>query len=213
MRKASITLVLAAGCALTSRSAPLEIHYYSPEAAAPSPEKTHEAPIARLRLDRVTASANLETRIVSRQSPVEEQTYESLRWTETPDAYVRRSLVRALFEARPLEQVLGGDVPTLDVEVLGFEEVQRRGRPGGRVELRYELYQNRAVLARGDVVEERDAKSARMPDVVVAIGQAMDAATAAVADRVLARLRARPSPAPEGAPGVTAAFGRARRAG
>ncbi|MGE5180753.1 MAG: ABC-type transport auxiliary lipoprotein family protein [Acidobacteriota bacterium] len=178
-------LVVLAGCALTSKSAPIELRYFTPLPPAPAahpvvPGVAH----ARLRLGRITPSAHLRYPIVHRDSPVELAPYETLRWSEPPDAYVRRALGRALFEARPIDQAIGGAAPTLDVEVVAFEEVRHEARHSGRVELRYVLHDERAVLARGVVAIERDAAGPAIEQVVAAISSALDAAVTQLADRV-----------------------------
>jgi uncharacterized lipoprotein YmbA len=191
-------VVLAAGCALSTKSAPLELRYFSPEApeaAAPAVRAEAVAPRGRLRLGRVTPSAHLRYRIVHRTSDVERQLSETLRWTDAPDAYVRRALSRALFEGRALEQVVGGAAPTLDVEVIAFEAVHRHpDRHAGRVELRYQLHDERAVLESGGIAVERPARGPEIEVIVAAIGDAMSAATAEVAARIARRLGAQEAP-------------------
>ena len=183
-----IALLLLAACALTSKSAPREVRYFSPERAdqqlAPAPAGAH----ARLRLGRVVAGAHLRLAIVHRESAVELAPYETLRWTEPPDAYVRRALVRALYDARGLEQAVGGDAPTLDVELVAFEEVARGTQRAGRVELRYQLRDDSRVLARGTIAIERPAAGPTMELVVPAIGAAMTAASEELAARVATEL-------------------------
>lgn len=220
----AVELAQGAGCALSSKAAPIELRYFSPEPPEPpagterrsggsggsssdssEPGAAPAAARPRLHLGRVTPSAHLRYRIVRRSSPVERELSETLRWTEPPDAYVRRALTRALFEARSLEQVIGGPAPTLDVEVLAFEAVDRAPAPtvrgparpatrAGRVELRYQLHDERTVLASGVVAVERDAGGREIERVVAAIGQAMAAATAEVADRVTRRVTPRIAP-------------------
>lgn len=188
------TLVLA-GCALTSRSPPRELRYFTPEA----PAQAH-APLpirAQLRMGRVTASANLRYAIVHRESSVEVEPYETLRWTELPDLYVRRALERALFDERPISEVVSGEAPTLEVEVVAFEETAHGARHWGRVALRYELRDDRAVIARGTVSAERPADSPAIEPVVAAIRSAMVAATAELADRIEHALLDRAAPAPD----------------
>ena len=184
----AILVALLAGCALTSKSAPLEVRYFAPPVHPVS--QIHRAvPVhAPLQLGRVAPSALLRSRIVYRESPVEVAPYDTLRWTDEPDAYVRRSLSRALYDGQPLEQVLAGTAPTLDVDVLAFEEVKRGARSAGRVELRYQLHDDQRVLDHGTVVIERDATAPGIEGVVGAIGDALDSATAEVAERVAARI-------------------------
>lgn len=185
-----VAFLLLTACALASKSPPREIRYFSPERAeqqaTPAPAGAH----ARLRLGRVVAGANLRLAIVHRESAVELAPYETLRWTETPDAYVRRALVRALFDARGLEQAVGGEAPTLDVELVAFEEVARGTQRAGRVELRYQLRDDSRVLARGTIAIERPAAGATIDLVVPAIGAAMTAASDELAERVATELYA-----------------------
>lgn len=61
----------------------------------------------------------------------------------------------------------------------------------GRVQIRYQLHDERSVLASGVVTVERDASSGAIEAVVAAIGAAMEAACAELAGDVVVRLRAR----------------------
>lgn len=181
-------LVALAACALTSKSKPLDIRYFSPEARLATDAPLATAPLGRLRLGRISPSAILRYRIVHRASDVELETYETLRWTEYPDAYVRRSLARALFDDRRLEQVVGGAAATLEIEVLAFEEVRRGEHRAGRVQLRYLLHDDRRVLASDTVTAEREAAGPEIDQVVPAIGAALEAVSSELAARVTARL-------------------------
>jgi cholesterol transport system auxiliary component len=124
-------------------------------------------------------------------SPIEVTPYETLQWTEEPEAYVRRALARALFDERPIDEVVSGAAPTLEVEVIAFEEVTYRH--AGRVALRYELQNDRTTIARGTISIERRATRPNIEGVVEAIGAALDAATEELADRVEAALRGPPA--------------------
>jgi cholesterol transport system auxiliary component len=188
----SAVLCLAlSSCALTSNAPPLDIRYFSPVAGASAPVSTTHADRTPLRLGRITPSAHLRYRIVYRSSAVEVALYEAFRWTDRPDAYVRRALEHELFEVRPLDRMLGGPAPTLDVEVTAFEEVRRGTRRAGRVELRYELEDSSSVIATGVVSVERPAADARIESVVAAIGDALSAASSQLANTVAAKLERR----------------------
>src|SRR5690606_8211673 len=50
--------------------------------------------------------------------------YEDRRWTERPSAYVRRALSYSLFEQHGVTRVVSGAAPTLDAELIAFEEIQ-----------------------------------------------------------------------------------------
>lgn len=193
-------MLVLAGCALSSKAKPLELHYFSAESPADTTAQSR-APVAgapRLRLGQVTAADYLRYRIVHRESAQSVDPYETLRWTEPPREFVRRALIRALFDTGALVQVVGGVAPTLDVEVTAFEEVARPGGHAGRVELSYQLHDERTVLARGTVTAERPARGSGMEAVVAAIGAAMDAASAELAGRIVPRLAspAEPTDAP-----------------
>lgn len=177
------------GCALTRKSAPVDVHYYSPAIATDAPTKAHGPPRARVRLGRIASGSHLRYAIARRTSPVQIQLYELDRWTDTPDVYVKRSLENALFDARPIEQATSGGGMFLDIDVLAFEEVG--SPPAGRVQLRYRLRDDESVLAADTVTVVRPARSARLADIVTAIGGALDAATAQIAERVLVALERR----------------------
>jgi ABC-type uncharacterized transport system auxiliary subunit len=185
-------LALTASCTLMSKGTPIELRYFSPEATATArPPRATSAPVARLRIGRLTSSTNLRESIVHRESAVEVDAYDTLRWTENPEDYVRRSLSHALFDDGQLEQVVGGSAVTLDVELVAFEEARRDGHAIGRIQLVYRLHDERTVLTSGVVTMERNATSTDIAPVVIAIGAAMDAASAELAKDVIARLRAR----------------------
>jgi cholesterol transport system auxiliary component len=59
-----------------------------------------------------------------RDSDHERGYYEDRRWTERPEAYLRRALARTLFEERGLVRVATGAAPTLDAELVAFEEIR-----------------------------------------------------------------------------------------
>jgi ABC-type uncharacterized transport system auxiliary subunit len=183
-----------AGCALSSKATPLELRYFSAESPAAARDRAQpRAPAAgapRLRLGPVVAADYLRFRIVHRDSPQSVDPYEALRWTEAPREYVRRALTRALFDTGALAQVLGGAAPVLDVQVIAFEEVVRPGGHAGRVQLSYLLHDDQVVIARGTVTAERPARRSDMDGVVLAIGAAMDAASAELAGRIVPRLGA-----------------------
>lgn len=189
---ALLLLLAMDGCALTSKGTPLDVRYFSPEKVdVQHAVRQALPPVARLRLGELTSSANLRYPIVHRESAVELDVYETLRWTENPEDYVRRSLSRALFADGQLEEVVGGPALTLDVDVIAFEELHRETRRFGRVQLGYRLHDERLVLASGVVTIERDASGNGIEPVVGAIGSAMDEATSELAKSVVTRLRAR----------------------
>ena len=181
-----IWVAMLAGCALTSKSAPIELRYFTPPARAVA----HTAASERtpLRLGRVTFGALAGTRILHADSDVEVVPYETLRWSEEPDAFVRRALERALYDGQPLDQATDGSARTLEIDVLAFQEVRIGARRIGRVELSYDVRDDTHVIAHGVARAERDAGTG-IEGVVTAIGEALDAAAADVAARVTAAVR------------------------
>jgi cholesterol transport system auxiliary component len=197
MRAVSIcvSLFLLEACALTSKAVPVDVRYFSPEhVEARGAVREGSAPLERLRLGRITSSANLRRRIVRRESAVELGAYETLRWTENPEEYVQRSLMRALFDERRFEQAVAGRALTLDVNLISFEEARRADRPIGRVRVQYRLHDEQLVLKSGVVTVERPAASAENEAVVVAIGSAMDAASVQLVSEILASSSRRTAP-------------------
>jgi hypothetical protein len=187
----ALACLVLAGCALTrGPRPPLEIRTFTPELPAHGVHTERPVSPIRLRLGRLSSAEDLRLHILHRVSPIEVTPYETLQWTEEPEAYVRRALARALFDERPIEEVVSGAAPTLEVEVTGFEEVTYRH--AGRVSLRYELQSGRTTIARGTVSIERRATRPNIEGVVEAIGTALDAATEELAERVEAALRGPP---------------------
>ena len=186
--KRALAFALVAGCALTRKAAPLQIRYFTPEVArevrAPS------GTCGTLVLGRITASPHLRYRIAHRTSPVEVSLYETLRWTDHPDSYVRRALERELFGHAALSQALYSGGLTLDVDVLGFEQLDAP-RAAGRVQLAFRLRDDRSVIASDVLTTTRASVAPKIDDVVLAIGEATTAAAAEVAARVAPIIRAR----------------------
>jgi ABC-type uncharacterized transport system auxiliary subunit len=180
-----------AGCAIASKSAPLDVRYFDPGVAEPA-RGIPPADGPSLRLGRVTAAAHLRYRIVRRTSPVELRAYDSLRWTEYPETYVRRAVAGAVFAGRRIEQRVGGPGPTLDVEVVAFEQAIGSDGDLGSVELRYVLHDQRLVLTAGVIRVERRATAPGIAAIVGAIGAALEQAAGELADRIAARLARQP---------------------
>lgn len=132
------------GCALTSKADALSPRYFSPEpvGAAKSPKA---AQAFELRLGQVSSASHLDERIAYRVGGSEMGFYEDRRWTEIPEAYLRRALERELFEQRGLSRLVTSYGPTLDVELTSFEEL--RGKPlKARVTVAFSLRDERHSL-------------------------------------------------------------------
>jgi ABC-type uncharacterized transport system auxiliary subunit len=184
------SLVLCSGCALLSKAQPLSPRYFSPEAPEQGAVAASAVPL-ELRLGQVEASAELEERIAYRTSEAELGYYETWRWTEPPQVYLRRALSRELFERRGLVRVISGVAPTLDVELVSFEEI-RDGTPRGRVEVRISLRGERRVLLERSLRVERPIASGSEGDAPLrltkALSLALGDAVVQAADLVAARL-------------------------
>jgi cholesterol transport system auxiliary component len=182
---------LLAGCAFMSKGEAVSPRYFSPaleparepaEAAAPAPE---------LRIGRVESAAHLEERIAYRISDSELGYYDDRRWTEPPEEFVRRALESQLFETHAFRRVVSGEAPTLDVEVLSFEEL-RQGPTRARLSLLITLRDARhALLERTLSIEvplAAGAESDAGPALAAAMASALARATQEIAGRVGAAL-------------------------
>lgn len=171
------------GCSLFSSAKPVEVRWFSPESlASTGPQPPAEPGTRRLALGRVTSSALLRNHIVFRRSSVELGTYDDLEWTDYPETYVRHALLRALYETNRFVEASGPGVPTLDVDVIGFEEVRHGPARGGCVQLAYELRDGDTILSSGVVTAERPgAAGTEIDQVVRAIAGALDDATTRLA--------------------------------
>lgn len=153
-----IALALAAGlqsgCALTGKADALSPRYFSPEQVATrqnAPNPQH----LELQLGQVSSASHLDERIAYRLSGAEVGFYDDRRWTEIPEAYLRRALERELFEQRGLQRIVTGSAPTLDVELTAFEEL--RGTPTkARVSLSFSVHDQRRSLLERSINVERE---------------------------------------------------------
>lgn len=189
------------GCALTSKSEVVEVRYFTPERTMPAPTPTltsanagmeaAPAPID-LRLAKVTSGPHLRERIAYREANHEIGYYDDRRWTERPDAYVRRALEHRLFEDAAFRRVLGGTAPALDIEVLAFDEIRTPTGRAARVSIRMVLFRDRVVLKEDTItidVPVPATKDPGVPEIVAALSTALDFATTQVATRVRAAVQ------------------------
>ncbi len=193
--------LLAAGCALTSKSEPIAPRYFSPERPADparASAKPPEIPLD-LRLGRVYGSSHLDERLVFRDSDYQLGYYEERRWTEEPAEYLRRRLARVLFEERGLRHLVGGLGPSLEVELTGFEEI-RNPRRVARVQMTARLQDARLVRWEETLTIDQpipdDSTGDLANSMVAALGVALTTAVDKIADHVVTDLSATPPPAP-----------------
>jgi cholesterol transport system auxiliary component len=191
MRRAALVLVAAllSGCALTQKGEALAVRYFTPEHLRPRLTGAGgQAAGPELRLGRVTSGTQLREPIAYREGAYEVGYYDDRRWTERPEVYVRRALARVLFEERGLRRATAGDAPTLEIEVIAFEEVKASTLHAARVVLRVVLSADRTVVEDTIVREEPVPAGAPIDEVVAAIARALDGAADEVARRVEAAL-------------------------
>lgn len=178
------------GCALTSKAEALSPRYFNPQLAMGARSQPAPQPF-ELRLGQVSSASNLDERMAYRVSSAEVGFYEDRRWTELPEAYLRRALEKELFEERKLTRVMTGAAPVLDVELTAFEEV-RQTPAKVRVTLTFSLRdQRRSLLERSleleQPIRERDGPDAaqRAAHALAAtLGQAVQTVGAAVVERL-----------------------------
>jgi cholesterol transport system auxiliary component len=197
------------GCALLSKSEPLVPRYFTPElgderstdtrgrSATPAVEYERRP----LRIGRIGASSQLRERIVYRSSAEESGFYETARWTERPENYLRRALSRSLFEQRGFSRVASGSAPTLEAELVAFEEV--RGTPDrARVQIVVTLADDRITRLEQTITIEHDvptaSREAHTAAVVRTLGAALREAVERIADQVASALPPATRAAPVG---------------
>jgi cholesterol transport system auxiliary component len=170
--------LLASGCALLSRGTPLKPHYYDPAPPQSIVAARAAPPTCVLKLGDIDADDGLGQDIAFRRSPYEVGFYQTRRWSESPDNYLRRALVRGLFDDQRCRRILSGDGPTLDARLTAFEE--RRGEPQqARVAVHVVLHDEHGVRAETTFEAARpfvtgDRGDAEFEPFVAAVAQALD---------------------------------------
>ena len=182
------------GCALTSKADVVNIRYFSPEvvkprltsadaSAAPAAPAPNDA--VEVRLGRVSSGSNLRERIAYRDAAYELGYYDDWRWTERPETFVRRELGRAMFEEHGFHRVLGGTAPSLEVEVIAFDDVRLPSGRAARVQLKVILFEDSGVVYEDTFTVEKPVTGdkPKIEDVVAAMASALDTAAEQVATR------------------------------
>jgi cholesterol transport system auxiliary component len=206
---AALSALGTSACALTSKAELVEARYFSPERVKPRLESADAATATRdvaprgaleLRLGRVSSGPNLREHIAYRDAAYELGYYDELRWTERPEAYVRRAFGRALFEEHGLHRALGGTAPTLEIEVIAFDDLRLPTGRAARVQLRVMLYEDDGVLFEDTLTVDRavSGDKPKIEDVVAAMASALDAAAEQITVKAERTLAARRPSAPSG---------------
>ena len=183
------------GCALLSKSEPLTPRYFtlvdSNDSSSVQPAAGPSEGAQRLALGRVSAGAPLRERILYRNGDHEVGYYDDRRWTERPDAYLRRALVETLFEKRGLQRVTSGAAPMLQAELVTFEEI-RGDQPRVRMQVVITLDDDRTTQLTETITVERPIKDVSGDEqanaVAAAFAEALHAGVAEIADHVSAKL-------------------------
>jgi len=146
----------------------------------------------QLRLGQVSAASHLDERIAYRVRGTEMGFYEDQRWTENPEAYLRRALERNLFEERGISRVIAGGAPILDIELTAFEEL-RTQPPKARVIVTFSLRDDRRSVVERTLVLERPIVARSGTDeaqrLTETLSDTLEEAVRQVGDEVVEKLR------------------------
>jgi ABC-type uncharacterized transport system auxiliary subunit len=116
-----LAVLLCGGCLFHDAPPP---RYYTPPsslvAADDPPAQANGRPV---RLRRVRTAGYIGEQICWRGSDVEHGLYEQRRWTDHPTRYLERAMDVALDRTPGLRRVESGRVPTLDLDLVSFDEV------------------------------------------------------------------------------------------
>jgi ABC-type uncharacterized transport system auxiliary subunit len=199
---ASALCLSGGGCALLNKSEPLEPRYFTPEPAgdpaAPGAVPTN----LDLRLGPVTSGSEIRQNLVVKNAGHELSFSEEQRWTEKPEAYLRRALSHELFEKRGLHRVVSGPSLTVEVELVSFEEVVEPAGRVARVVATLILHDERVVREEKtltvEVPVDHAAEKEHADDTVRALATALGRIVSNIADEVCrapeAVASAQPSP-------------------
>jgi ABC-type uncharacterized transport system auxiliary subunit len=181
---------LLGACALLTKAEPRVPRYFTPEtgvAHALRETPAGSTAIKRLRLGTVRGGSQLRERIMFRSSAHELGYYENWRWTERPEVYLRRALMRVLFEERGLFHVVSGFAPALDVELLAFEFV-RAPQAGVRVQVSLTVDNDRVGKLSQTITVEQGIAKTNGDDADAGVGAmaaALEKCVAQIADLVM----------------------------
>lgn len=193
------------GCALLSKSTPIVPRYFTPELEEAITSGSQSASEQRLRLGRVQAGKHLRERMAYRTSDGEIGYYDDRRWTEPPASYLHRALSRSLFEVRGVTRVVSGAAPTLEAELIAFDEVKGKDHRA-RVVIVMSLDANGVGAAQRTITVEVPVSGSNEEDpapVVNALSQAMSEAVDQICDLVIKQLAQLPpeqAAQPDGSP-------------
>ena len=170
----------AVGCALTSRGEDVHVVWYTPERTYRSVGIAELQRTCPLRFGRVTSGADLGPRIAFGDGMYKVEYYEARRWTERPEHFVRRAAQRALFEEGMFQRTLSAGAPTVDLELIDFEEINASALHAARVAVRVVVTSDRRIFEH--TVETRHSVGGpSFNDFVAAMAAALEEAARQVA--------------------------------
>lgn len=182
-----VVVLACAGCpSILPESNSPKIRYFTVE---PGPMRTPTPmPELQVRLARIEAASHIEDRIAFRDAGAEVGYYGSLRWADSPEAYLRRALARTLFEDLQLREIVSGSGPSLEIELHAFEEV-KAPRHAARVAITWRLRDDRTVLVQRTMTVEAPIAGGGDPEEVAEpLAAAMAGALREVVDGVVAEV-------------------------
>jgi len=177
-------------CALTSRSEPMRVRYYTLDTNGPQRLEQPAAATGELKIGRIDASNHLGEEIAFRSGKHELEYFDDRRWTEKPQDFLRRALMRALFQERGVTRVYSGPALSLDVELVQFEEVLDT-QPRVRMQAVATLRDERRSLFQETFAIERPIEGAGKDDneqIAAAFSAALQDVVGKMADRVVTGL-------------------------
>ncbi len=179
------------GCALLSKSDAVPVRYFALESpkttGASSASAAQAAPGLDLRLGKVATASYIRERVAYRPSDHELAYYEQWRWTERPDAVLRRALGRELFETRALKQRVTGTGITLEVEVDAFEEL-KAPEHRAHVALTWLLRDDHDVFVQRTFAVDKPIADNEPASIAVALADALAASVTSIANETQAEL-------------------------
>jgi cholesterol transport system auxiliary component len=181
------------GCALTSKSEPLSPRYFELGFVAPEGRAQAAAGGPEVRLGKVSAASHVRERRVRKRGDVELSFEEEKRWTERPEAFLRRGLARVLYEEQGYRQALSGAPYVVDCELVRLEEIEENGVIRKVVVgVVVTIHDERRVLVGDTFVAEEPVADAEETTVVRAYAKAMRRALDHVAEDLAKAARATP---------------------
>jgi cholesterol transport system auxiliary component len=184
-----LAAMAAGGCALFTRGTPLQLRYFDPE-PLPRPAAVDESPASEagapcaLRLGDISASDTLGESIAFRSSPYQVGYYETRRWSQSPENYLRRTIERRMFDERRCHRALSGGVLTLDARLLTFEE-QRGPTHRARVTVHVVVSDGNAVIHEETIDRGRPCDGGEGDAAFVGFVRAMSLALDDVGERLV----------------------------